>query len=53
MRALVCTEPDGPTLALVQWNLVCSSNKLKEMAQSIYMAGILIGGLVLGDLSDR
>ncbi|KAK2100287.1 hypothetical protein P7K49_021635 [Saguinus oedipus] len=23
------------------------------MAQSIFMAGILIGGLVLGDLSDR
>ncbi|XP_004596941.2 organic anion transporter 3 [Ochotona princeps] len=38
---------------VTEWNLVCSSNKLKEMAQSIYMAGILIGGLVLGDLSDR
>ncbi|XP_045411844.1 solute carrier family 22 member 8 isoform X3 [Lemur catta] len=35
------------------WDLVCNSNKMKEMAQSIFMAGILIGGLVLGDLSDR
>ncbi|XP_005414808.1 PREDICTED: solute carrier family 22 member 8 isoform X2 [Chinchilla lanigera] len=26
---------------------------MKEMAQSVYMAGILIGGLVLGKLSDR
>ncbi|XP_007993191.1 organic anion transporter 3 isoform X1 [Chlorocebus sabaeus] len=38
---------------VTEWNLVCNSNKLKEMAQSIFMAGILIGGLVLGDLSDR
>ncbi|XP_004682753.1 PREDICTED: solute carrier family 22 member 8 [Condylura cristata] len=38
---------------VTEWDLVCSSNKLKEMAQSIFMAGILVGGLVLGDLSDR
>lgn len=38
---------------VTEWDLVCSSNKLKEMAQSVFMAGILIGGLVLGDLSDR
>nr|XP_012309888.1 solute carrier family 22 member 8 [Aotus nancymaae]XP_012309889.1 solute carrier family 22 member 8 [Aotus nancymaae] len=38
---------------VMEWDLVCNSNKLKEMAQSIFMAGILIGGLVLGDLSDR
>ncbi|XP_062053802.1 organic anion transporter 3 isoform X1 [Lepus europaeus] len=38
---------------VTEWDLVCSSNKLKEMAQSIFMAGILIGGIVLGDLSDR
>lgn len=49
----VCAEQAWPCLAPVQWNLVCSSGKLKEMAQSIFMAGILIGGLVLGELSDR
>uniref|UniRef100_A0A2K6GCM7 Solute carrier family 22 member 8 n=1 Tax=Propithecus coquereli TaxID=379532 RepID=A0A2K6GCM7_PROCO len=38
---------------VIEWDLVCNSNKMKEMAQSIFMAGILIGGLVLGDLSDR
>uniref|UniRef100_A0A8C9AQP8 Solute carrier family 22 member 8 n=1 Tax=Prolemur simus TaxID=1328070 RepID=A0A8C9AQP8_PROSS len=38
---------------VTEWDLVCNSNKMKEMAQSIFMAGILIGGLVLGDLSDR
>ncbi|XP_051001999.1 organic anion transporter 3 [Acomys russatus] len=38
---------------VTEWDLVCSSNKLKEMAQSIFMAGILIGGPVFGELSDR
>ncbi|XP_006181858.1 organic anion transporter 3 [Camelus dromedarius] len=38
---------------VIEWDLVCSSNKLKEMAQSIFMAGILVGGPLLGDLSDR
>ncbi|KAF6334288.1 solute carrier family 22 member 8 [Rhinolophus ferrumequinum] len=38
---------------VTEWDLVCDSNKLKEMAQSVFMAGILIGGIVLGDLSDR
>ncbi|KAL2805900.1 solute carrier family 22 member 8 isoform 1 [Daubentonia madagascariensis] len=38
---------------VTEWDLVCNSNKMKEMAQSVFMAGILIGGLVLGDLSDR
>lgn len=49
----VCTEPGWLYLSLAQWDLVCNSNKLKEMAQSVFMAGILVGGLVLGDLSDR
>uniref|UniRef100_A0ABK0M8D6 Solute carrier family 22 member 8 n=1 Tax=Rattus norvegicus TaxID=10116 RepID=A0ABK0M8D6_RAT len=38
---------------VIEWDLVCSSNKLKEMAQSIFMAGILVGGPVIGELSDR
>ncbi|XP_075403662.1 organic anion transporter 3 [Tenrec ecaudatus] len=36
-----------------EWDLVCDSYKLKELAQSAFMAGILIGGIVLGNLSDR
>lgn len=47
------TEPHGCLLSPVQWDLVCDSNKLKEMAQSVFMAGTLIGGIVLGGLSDR
>uniref|UniRef100_H0VB30 Solute carrier family 22 member 8 n=1 Tax=Cavia porcellus TaxID=10141 RepID=H0VB30_CAVPO len=38
---------------VTEWDLVCGSAKLKEMAQSIFMAGILIGGLTLGKISDR
>ncbi|XP_007943190.1 solute carrier family 22 member 8 [Orycteropus afer afer] len=36
-----------------EWDLVCGSYKLKEVAQSVFMAGVLIGGIVLGNLSDR
>ncbi|NP_001398400.1 organic anion transporter 3 isoform 2 [Mus musculus] len=38
---------------VTEWDLVCGSNKLKEMAQSVFMAGILVGGPVFGELSDR
>ncbi|XP_036151777.1 solute carrier family 22 member 8 isoform X1 [Myotis myotis] len=38
---------------VTEWDLVCDSNKLKEMAQSVFMAGTLVGGIVLGGLSDR
>uniref|UniRef100_A0A8C3SQP7 Major facilitator superfamily (MFS) profile domain-containing protein n=1 Tax=Chelydra serpentina TaxID=8475 RepID=A0A8C3SQP7_CHESE len=38
---------------ITEWDLVCDSRQLKQMAQSIYMAGILAGGIVFGGLSDR
>ncbi|XP_028917033.1 solute carrier family 22 member 8-like isoform X1 [Ornithorhynchus anatinus] len=38
---------------VTEWDLVCESRKLKEMAQSVYMAGVLVGGIVSGTLSDR
>ncbi|XP_074861337.1 solute carrier family 22 member 6-A-like [Carettochelys insculpta] len=38
---------------VTEWDLVCNSRKLKEMAQSLYMAGILVGGIFFGGLSDR
>ncbi|XP_045039321.1 organic anion transporter 3 isoform X3 [Desmodus rotundus] len=37
---------------VTEWDLVCDSNKLKEMAQSVFMAGTLTGGILLGSLSD-
>ncbi|XP_040604715.1 solute carrier family 22 member 12 isoform X2 [Mesocricetus auratus] len=35
------------------WDLVCDSKALRPMAQSIYLAGILIGAAVCGHASDR
>ncbi|XP_053134014.1 solute carrier family 22 member 6-B-like [Hemicordylus capensis] len=36
-----------------EWDLVCEARALKQMAQSIYMAGVLIGSVLFGGLSDR
>ncbi|XP_027489399.1 solute carrier family 22 member 6-like, partial [Corapipo altera] len=36
-----------------QWDLVCGSRGLRQLAQSLYMAGVLVGGIVFGGLSDR
>ncbi|OWK50976.1 Solute carrier family 22 member 6-B, partial [Lonchura striata] len=37
---------------VTEWDLVCSSRGLKQLAQSLYMAGVLVGGF-FGGLSDR
>ncbi|XP_078284245.1 uncharacterized protein LOC144609622 [Rhinoraja longicauda] len=38
---------------VTEWDLVCEHKSLKRVAQSIYMAGLLIGAIVLGRLSDK
>uniref|UniRef100_A0A8C3XQT4 Major facilitator superfamily (MFS) profile domain-containing protein n=1 Tax=Chelydra serpentina TaxID=8475 RepID=A0A8C3XQT4_CHESE len=38
---------------ITEWDLVCGSRTLKQMAQSIYMAGVLVGAIVFGSLSDK
>ncbi|XP_072887470.1 solute carrier family 22 member 6-A-like isoform X3 [Hemitrygon akajei] len=38
---------------VTEWDLVCDRKSLKQMVQSIYMAGLLIGACVLGRLSDK
>ncbi|KAM9333814.1 solute carrier family 22 member 6 [Pholidichthys leucotaenia] len=35
------------------WDLVCDLHHLKQMGQTIYMGGVLVGSLVFGALSDR
>uniref|UniRef100_A0A8C6PLK5 Solute carrier family 22 member 6 n=1 Tax=Nothobranchius furzeri TaxID=105023 RepID=A0A8C6PLK5_NOTFU len=35
------------------WDLVCDLRSLKEMAQTVYMGGVLAGALIFGSLSDR
>ncbi|XP_020633128.3 solute carrier family 22 member 6-A [Pogona vitticeps] len=38
---------------ITEWDLVCDRRKLREMAQSVYMAGVLAGALILGGLADK
>ncbi|XP_062368101.1 solute carrier family 22 member 6-like isoform X2 [Cinclus cinclus] len=38
---------------VTEWDLVCDSKKLRQVAQSIYMAGILLGSSLFGVLSDK
>ncbi|KAM7028242.1 LOW QUALITY PROTEIN: solute carrier family 22 member 6-like [Acridotheres tristis] len=38
---------------VTEWDLVCDSQKLRQVAQSIYMAGILLGSSLFGVLSDK
>uniref|UniRef100_A0A8C5R7G5 Major facilitator superfamily (MFS) profile domain-containing protein n=1 Tax=Leptobrachium leishanense TaxID=445787 RepID=A0A8C5R7G5_9ANUR len=38
---------------ITEWDLVCNFQKMKQIAQSIYMAGVLVGAVLLGGLSDR
>ncbi|KAE8287834.1 Solute carrier family 22 member 6 Organic anion transporter 1 Renal organic anion transporter 1 [Larimichthys crocea] len=36
-----------------EWDLVCSLRPLKQMIQTIYMGGVLMGAIIYGGLSDR
>lgn len=36
-----------------EWNLVCNREWLKNLTQTIFMLGILVGNMLFGHLSDR
>ncbi|XP_067400087.1 solute carrier family 22 member 6-A-like [Emydura macquarii macquarii] len=38
---------------ITEWDLVCESRTLRQIAQSLYMAGVLVGSAVFGVLTDR
>lgn len=38
---------------LLQWDLVCEKSPLKDTAEMTFLAGVALGGLVSGILSDR
>ncbi|XP_035683851.1 organic cation transporter protein-like isoform X1 [Branchiostoma floridae] len=38
---------------VTEWDLVCSSNWLKQLTTALYMVGVLFGAVVFGDMADR
>ncbi|KAJ8795760.1 hypothetical protein J1605_002522 [Eschrichtius robustus] len=42
-----------PVLPSSQWDLICTHKTLPQLSQSIIMAGVLVGNLMLGIMADR
>ncbi|OWK17189.1 hypothetical protein Celaphus_00013287 [Cervus elaphus hippelaphus] len=42
-----------PSTIVTEWDLVCEARTLRDLAQSVYMAGVLAGAAVFGSLADR
>ncbi|GAB1302073.1 Solute carrier family 22 member 20 [Apodemus speciosus] len=42
-----------PSTIVMEWDLVCESRTLRDLAQSIYMSGVLVGAALFGSLADR
>nr|CAC87129.1 putative organic anion transporter [Sus scrofa] len=42
-----------PSTIVTEWDLVCSRRALRQLAQSLYMVGVLLGAMIFGYLADR
>ncbi|KAM9221896.1 LOW QUALITY PROTEIN: solute carrier family 22 member 20-like [Dugong dugon] len=42
-----------PSTIVTEWDLVCEARTLHDLAQSVYMADVLVGAAVFGSLADR
>ncbi|XP_011797910.1 PREDICTED: solute carrier family 22 member 20 [Colobus angolensis palliatus] len=48
----IVMETEALTSSL-RWDLVCEARTLRDLEQSVYMAGVLVGAAVFGSLADR
>ncbi|XP_044538172.1 solute carrier family 22 member 20-like [Gracilinanus agilis] len=42
-----------PSTIVTEWDLVCDSKSMRDLAQTVYMAGVLVGAAVFGSVADR
>uniref|UniRef100_F6VCZ9 Major facilitator superfamily (MFS) profile domain-containing protein n=1 Tax=Monodelphis domestica TaxID=13616 RepID=F6VCZ9_MONDO len=42
-----------PSTIVTEWDLVCDSRSMRDLAQTLYMAGVLLGAAVFGGVADR
>ncbi|XP_004621555.2 solute carrier family 22 member 10 [Sorex araneus] len=42
-----------PSTIVTEWNLICGNKAKKQMAQFLYLMGMLIGSVIICPLSDR
>uniref|UniRef100_A0A4X2K0P8 Solute carrier family 22 member 20 n=1 Tax=Vombatus ursinus TaxID=29139 RepID=A0A4X2K0P8_VOMUR len=42
-----------PSTIVTEWDLVCNSRPMRDLAQTVYMAGVLVGAAVFGSVADR